>query len=144
MNITYLKSSKKNLLDRATTLYTEIWNKEPFVSRPGPQEVMFCPKETSLRQYVAVRDDPTGSVHGVVQGYIRNHSLPMDASIEQHMESFVGSVRQDWPLPEAFSGSYGAIIRMETPSRVIICNDVIGFYPMYYSVPAIHFSALPV
>ncbi len=70
---------------------------------------------------------------GYLSGYVRSYALPVDAPLVEHNRVLLGEMaRGAWPLAEHFTGSFSAIAIDEPGARVVIANDPVGFYPLYY------------
>lgn len=77
---------------------------------------------------------------GAVSGYVRydwpeagcNGRVGPNAS---HNQQFISEVIDDdkWPLGEDWTGSFGAVVYSIARREVVICNDPIGYIPVYYS-----------
>ncbi|PTX44059.1 hypothetical protein C8P64_0029 [Christiangramia gaetbulicola] len=65
------------------------------------------------------------------EGYMRDFNLPPE-NISKHIFSCANQIIKDWPLPNCITGSFSAIIGQSEKNEVIICNDLIGVYPVYY------------
>lgn len=68
-----------------------------------------------------------------IEGYIRNFNLPAE-DIERHASSGAEEVSKGWPLLQNITGSFSVILHKKKSGEVIICNDLIGVYPVYYLI----------
>lgn len=68
---------------------------------------------------------------GFVNGYLRNKNLEYSSILDQN-RSCLGMLGEMWPLPLHVAQSFSAI--KITRDKVILANDVVGFYPLYFSV----------
>lgn len=71
------------------------------------------------------------SFAGIAEGYIRNLNLTKN-SIEEHTASSFEYIIKKWPLPENITGSFTCFIINKVNEELILCNDLIGLYPVYY------------
>lgn len=72
-----------------------------------------------------------------IEGYLRNH-------LGQIEDSDLEALEKKWPLPDNYSGSFA--FTLVTDQEIIIANDCIGVYPVYYHFDGEHFTvsnALP-
>lgn len=77
---------------------------------------------------------------GTVSGYVRCDDLE-DASEgsghshERHGQRFISEIASDshWPLDGRWTGSFGAIVYSKLRREIILCNDLIGYHPVYFS-----------
>jgi hypothetical protein len=67
-----------------------------------------------------------------LEGYLRKgkHSIS---------EKNIWTLVKDWPLPERYSGSYAFTVVSE--DNIILANDCIGIYPLYYYLKNDEFTA---
>lgn len=72
------------------------------------------------------------NIIGHIQGYIRNYGLPIEADLAQHNKIFFEEIIKCWPLHNQYTGSFGTIVRVLKTNQLVIANDPIGFYPVYY------------
>ena len=68
---------------------------------------------------------------GVVQGYLRNLEIPKAGEKEHSLNSFK-YILDNWPLPKNITGSFSSVILEKSSGNLIVCNDYIGLYPLYY------------
>ena len=69
--------------------------------------------------------------YGYLCGYIRQFSLSKKADLCEHNESLFSELfANNWPLDNDFTGSFSAMAIDK--SQIIIANDLIGIYPIYY------------
>ena len=72
-----------------------------------------------------------GDKFGCLCGYIRKFSLSKKAVLSKHNESLFSELfANNWPLDNDFTGSFSAMAIDK--SQIIIANDLIGIYPIYY------------
>jgi hypothetical protein len=71
---------------------------------------------------------------GAVTGYVRHDSEGHrpDAFHNRRLIETVVHERQ-WPLPDKWTGSFGAVAYSDTTKELILCNDLIGFMPVYFA-----------
>lgn len=68
---------------------------------------------------------------GFVNGYLRNKNLD-SSSVLDHNRGCLELLGNMWPLPIHVAQSFSAI--KITKDKVVLANDVVGFYPLYYSL----------
>ena len=90
----------------------------------------------SLDDYNLFTDEQNNVVQresfvGITDGYIRNLNLNI-SSIEKHTADCIENIVQKWPLPENITGSFTCLIINKANGELILCNDLIGLYPVYY------------
>ncbi|MFD2542043.1 hypothetical protein ACFSSB_06885 [Lacinutrix gracilariae] len=68
-----------------------------------------------------------------IRGYISDLSLPKEA-VEKQIFSAVNKIVENWPVPDEITGSFTLVIFSKKDSKIIFCNDLIGVYPLYYSI----------
>lgn len=74
-----------------------------------------------------------GNQYGYVSGYVRDYSLPQNAELKDHNNRFFYQLdKGNWPLNRNFTGSFSAFFFDESQMRLVIANDAIGIYPVYY------------
>lgn len=97
----------------------------------------------SFRMLISAADaqgcySETDEVLGVVSGYIKRDGLESaisPASEDAHRKSFLTNIVDDqsWPLSNDWTGNFAAVAFSKTTNQLVICNDLIGHYPVYYS-----------
>jgi hypothetical protein len=77
---------------------------------------------------------------GAVSGYARCDSIEKDwITLEGldacHNRQFISEIIGDdnWPLGDHWTGSFGAVAYAKQRREVIVCNDPVGYIPVYYS-----------
>ncbi len=68
---------------------------------------------------------------GFVNGYLRDGTLE-SSELHDHNRSVFSILDRNWPLPGHISQSFSAI--KITRDKIFLANDVVGFYPLYYSL----------
>ncbi len=68
---------------------------------------------------------------GITDGYLRDLNIENGKS-EDHMLSALECMVKQWPLPENLTGSFSSLILDKKTNNLILCNDLIGLYPIYY------------
>lgn len=67
----------------------------------------------------------------IVDGYLRDlHSENKDP--ELHTIRAIKEIINGWPVPENITGSFSTVIIDKETSEIILCNDLIGIYPLYH------------
>jgi hypothetical protein len=70
---------------------------------------------------------------GIFQGYVANIDLPDRAKIAEHQASFLHLIQERWPIPDSYTGSFAVAMIDTERQNLILANDAIGFYPIYYA-----------
>ncbi len=68
---------------------------------------------------------------GFVNGVLRDKNLP-STNLHDHNRRCLGLIDNSWPLPLSITQSFSAI--KVTSESIFLANDVVGFYPIYYSL----------
>ncbi len=66
-----------------------------------------------------------------IDGYIRDFNCAMP-DVASQTENAIGLITKQWPVPDSISGSFSSVIIEENTGEIVICNDAIGVYPLYY------------
>lgn len=66
-----------------------------------------------------------------IDGYIRHFEFEIP-DVASQIENAIGMINKQWPVPASISGSFSSAIIQEKTGEVVICNDAIGLYPLYY------------
>ena len=67
----------------------------------------------------------------IIEGYVRDLKLEHDNLTEQKSGVFK-ELWNSWPLAPNITGSFSAAIINKDSSELVLCNDLIGVYPLYY------------
>lgn len=68
-----------------------------------------------------------------IDGYIRNlHFDPKDVTAQT--ENAIKSIAEQWPVTDSITGSFACTLIDANKKEIILCNDSIGIYPIYYLV----------
>jgi len=77
---------------------------------------------------------------GAVSGYVRLNDLEHASSGDKpldthHNRRFIAEIVKDdhWPLRNQWTGSFAAVAQTRGSQEVILCNDPIGYVPVYFS-----------
>ena len=65
------------------------------------------------------------------QGYLRDFDA-FNERVNVQEELAIGSIFATWPVKENISGSFSSFIFGKKKSELVLCNDPIGVYPLYY------------
>lgn len=68
---------------------------------------------------------------GVVDGYVRDFDIDKDNMTAQNRSVFQ-HLWNSWPLSLNITGSFAATLINKNSSELVLCNDLIGVYPLYY------------
>ncbi len=66
-----------------------------------------------------------------MDGYVRDLKSDHTNLSEQKSEIFT-ELWNSWPLPSHITGSFSAALINKKSSELVLCNDLIGVYPIYY------------
>ena len=73
----------------------------------------------------------TDRFYGVLDGYIRDLQKKIFDLKGQEKSTFE-AIADTWPLPDNITGSFSGTLINKHTNQVILCNDLIGPYPLYY------------
>lgn len=75
------------------------------------------------------------SVVGAVSGYVRSNQVAASQPSSQHDLRFLSAIVDDenWPLNDDWTGNFGAVSYSTSERKVVICNDPIGYIPVYFA-----------
>jgi hypothetical protein len=73
----------------------------------------------------------TDSHLSITEGYLRDLNLELSDKFGQAV-NVISEICNNWPLPENVTGSFSSVILNKESYEIIICNDPIGIYPLYY------------
>ena len=76
----------------------------------------------------------TAEVLGAVSGYVR-HDSEGHRPDAAHNRRLIGTVvrERSWPLGGEWTGSFGAVAFSNATKELVLCNDLIGFMPVYFT-----------
>lgn len=63
------------------------------------------------------------------QGYLRDCS---SNDLRSNYQTLINYIANSWPLHDSATGSFSSVICNPEKTEVVICNDPIGVYPLYY------------
>lgn len=76
---------------------------------------------------------------GSISGYVRSEGIsrapepgsPIEAA---HNAAFFSEISRDegWPLDDSWTGSFAAVAHATASGETLLCNDPIGFWPLYF------------
>lgn len=92
--------------------------------------------ESDADDLLVQASDGLGVVSGFVwEGSAEEHAvMPPRSEQEQRRQFFQALVNGNtWPLDEDWSGTYSAVAYSQKSNTLILCNDLIGHLPLYYS-----------
>lgn len=99
-------------------------------------KIPFKISRMDVNGFSLLSDEKTGYVQNekkisITEGYIRNFDLePGDE--RNSSEYIIQDVYENWPLPNNISGSFSSVVLNKSNNEIVICNDVLGIYPLYY------------
>ena len=67
----------------------------------------------------------------LTDGYVRNLDLPIHDT-ENDTEQVIQENFDQWPFPAEITGSFSSVILDKISGECVLCNDLIGVYPLYY------------
>jgi hypothetical protein len=76
-----------------------------------------------------IRD--TSLHYSITNGYLRDFTKEI-LDVKGQEESSIAEISKTWPLPDSISGSFSTVIINKNTEDIILCNDPIGIYPLYY------------
>lgn len=132
-NFVFYQGDEVSLVDRLRQASTVLWGEVKEVRKESFW--LFFPASDSGD--FAETTENIGVVSGYVRADVVGHSSHEGASIDQrHNQLFIDEVveEKNWPLGSHWTGSFGAVVYSTKDHSVILCNDLIGFMPVYYSV----------
>lgn len=69
--------------------------------------------------------------YSITDGYLRDFNKEV-FDVQGQQESAISEISKTWPLPENITGSFSSTVITKDAEEVILCNDPIGIYPLYY------------
>ena len=93
------------------------------------QEIAIAPYNILKEKETEVYDG--SECKAFIDGYIRDFNVSC-SRLGFQIESAIDLISKQWPVPNSISGSFSAAIIQESSGELIICNDAIGVYPLYY------------
>lgn len=127
-HLTFLRGDDRGLWERLHRSATYIWGKVVTIEAGGFQLIAPAHCES-----IAVGRSPTGI--GAVSGYAR---LDSSVAVEGgrcpdgwHHSRLIADLLAGWPLSEAWTGSFAAVAFSLADESLVICNDVLGYCPIY-------------
>jgi hypothetical protein len=76
---------------------------------------------------------------GMVSGYVRHDTLSHQKNEQQPSQELYQEFfrlicdRKGWPLNSEWTGSFSAVAFSQTMQTLALCNDLLGYIPLYYS-----------
>ncbi|MEP6260742.1 MAG: hypothetical protein ABJ092_04120 [Gillisia sp.] len=67
----------------------------------------------------------------ITNGYLRDFNKEI-SDLQGQQESAINEILNTWPLPDNITGSFSSVIILKDTLEVVLCNDPIGIYPIYY------------
>ncbi|GAB2778668.1 hypothetical protein [Salinimicrobium soli] len=83
----------------------------------------YCEKENSVFE--------TDRFLSLTEGYMRDLDQDIAPGVNS-TEKVVQQYSRKWPLPENVTGSFSSVVVDKELNEIILFNDVIGIYPLYY------------
>jgi hypothetical protein len=69
--------------------------------------------------------------YSITDGYIRDLNKEI-LDVQGQELSSISEISKSWPLPDNITGSFSSVLINKNTEDIIICNDPIGIYPLYY------------
>ena len=98
----------------------------------------FCLFIPSVERSVSLGESPDAL--GAVSGYVRSDEAARSPEEDKgpdryHNQRFIAEIINDdnWPLGKQWTGSFAACAYSKREDKLVICNDPIGYIPLYYS-----------
>lgn len=121
-----------SIIDKMEKVSTDIWG--GMIRKSFDTFTLFIPEEDFQVSY-----GETEESIGAVSGYVRydNFQNPLNGREDisfYHNRRFLSEVinKNSWPLGDNITGSFSAVSFSKVEKKVILCNDVIGYLPLYY------------
>lgn len=73
----------------------------------------------------------TADSSAFVDGYLREFNFGPE-EVEKQLTSAVNFISVQWPVNENITGSFSCAVINKVQEEVVMCNDPIGVYPLYY------------
>lgn len=76
------------------------------------------------------------SINGLtpfIDGYIRDFGFEAK-DVASQTENAIQFITEQWPVLDSISGSFSCAIIDDIKEEIILCNDSIGIYPLYYLI----------
>ena len=70
-----------------------------------------------------------GNMWYINQGYLRDCS---STDLKSDYQGVIKYIADSWPVNDSSTGSFSSIVCNPDKSEVVLCNDPIGVYPLYY------------
>ncbi len=108
-----------------TEISKEVSEKLPFdlfIKKKGPFNILIENRDKIIEN---------DSHFNITDGYLRDLNLK-NRKVEEHEFSALKSLVNHWPLPENITGSFSSLVIEKKTGELILCNDLIGLYPVYY------------
>ncbi len=107
----------------------------------GPEKIENLPFEMRVRKtgaYHILTDNlrevvENDTIIGFTEGYLRDLNLE-NSNIKDHTLHAFQNILTKWPLPKNITGSFSSLVIDKKLNELILCNDLIGLYPLYYLV----------
>jgi len=71
------------------------------------------------------------SIAGITDGYLKDLNLDSSESKDHTLNAF-RNICEHWPLSENITGSFSSLVIDKNTDELVLCNDLIGIYPLYY------------
>lgn len=107
------------------TISSEVLNNLPFVldgKDIGPFS-LFTSEDTTVVETV--------SHYSIIDGYIRDLQKVI-SDVRGQEENTIEALINSWPLPDNITGSFSGTVISKDKGSIVLCNDLIGPYPLYY------------
>lgn len=125
-----------SVVDRLRRTSASLWGPVREVSRDSFW--IFVPKADCEQSFCESAD-----VLGAVSGYVRREDPEASAGGAAHCDAdhnrrFLQEIvrEQGWPLGDRWTGSFAAVAYSRRRREVVLCNDPIGYFPVYFSASA--------
>jgi hypothetical protein len=129
----FYQGDDQTVADRMRFAAGSVWGDVKEVTRDSFR--LFIPSADYSRSYSESR-----TALGALSGYARCDSLDdepdeRESPGDRHNRQFVSDAIDDdkWPLGADWTGCFGAVAYSKSRREVIVCNDPVGYIPVYYS-----------
>lgn len=100
------------------------------------KKYQFHTRQIGAYSIIAEKDTVLNSINGFtafIDGYIRDFDCNVQ-DVAAQTGNAIKFIAEQWPVLDSISGSFSCAVIDETKEEVILCNDSIGIYPLYYLI----------
>ena len=134
-SITYVSYCQRLILNYSSSLMKFLLTNHQIEPKKAAQLPFELTGKTAGPFYILVEEPGSGlgsdNCFSITDGYVRNLSLQISDE-ENKTEQVVQQNYPEWPFPTNITGSFSSTIVDNKSNEIILCNDLIGIYPLYY------------